>query len=89
MVSTIEPGWFVSLETVQQVKRFFKIIAGFTLLALGILMLVTPGPGWLTILGGLALLAAEFVWARRLLNKLKSQTERIRATILPSWTSKG
>ena len=49
-----------------------KIIAGFTLLLVGIVMLVTPGPGWVVILGGLAMLAAEFVWARRLLDRLKS-----------------
>lgn len=71
-------------QTVQQVKRFFKILAGFTLLGAGAIMLVTPGPGWLAIAGGLALLAAEFVWARRLLNALKSQGERLRDAILPS-----
>ena len=43
----------MSLETVQQVKRFFKILAGFTLLLVGVVMLVTPGPGWAAIIGGL------------------------------------
>jgi uncharacterized protein (TIGR02611 family) len=79
----------VFLETVQQAKRFFKILAGFTLLLLGIVMLVTPGPGWLAIGFGLALLAAEFVWARRLLNRLKSEGQRLRQVILPSPQSKG
>lgn len=78
----------MSLETVQQVKRFFKILGGFTLLVVGVVMLVTPGPGWLVIIGGLAMLAAEFVWARRLLNRLKSEGERLRQTLIPSWTSK-
>ena len=36
-------------QTVQQVKRWLKIVSGFTLLAVGVVMLVTPGPGWLTI----------------------------------------
>jgi len=72
------------LKTVQQTKRFFKILMGFTLLAAGIIMLVTPGPGWLTIALGLALLAAEFVWARRLLNHLKEQGVRLRDTLRPS-----
>ena len=75
-------------EARQQIKRFFKILAGFTLLLVGVLMLVTPGPGWIAILGGLALLAAEFVWARRLLNRLKLEGERLRQTVIPSWTSK-
>jgi uncharacterized protein (TIGR02611 family) len=78
----------VSLETVQQVKRFFKILCWFTLLFVGVVMLVTPGPGWLVILGGLAMLAAEFVWERRLLDRLKSQGERLRQTVIPSWGSK-
>ncbi len=78
----------MSLETVQQVRRFFKILGGFTLLVVGIVMLVTPGPGWLVIIGGLAMLAAEFVWARRLLDRLKSQGERLRQSVIPSWHSK-
>ena len=64
-----------------QAKRYVKIVFGFTLLAIGAAMLVTPGPGWLTILLGLGLLAAEFVWARRLLARLKRQGERLRDTI--------
>jgi len=68
-------------KTVQQAKRFFIILIGFTLLLLGVLMLVTPGPGWAAIFGGLALLAAEFVWARRLLNHLKTQGVKIRDAV--------
>ena len=34
------------------------------------------------------MLAAEFVWARRLLNRLKFEGERLRQTVIPSWTSK-
>lgn len=56
-----------------------KIIFGFTLLALGIIMIVTPGPGWLTILLALGVLAAEFMWARRLLDRLKEQGTRLRS----------
>jgi tellurite resistance protein TerC len=75
-------------RTVQQAKRFVKILIGFTLLAAGVLMLVTPGPGWLTIALGLAVLAAEFVWARRLLNHLKEQGVRLRDTFRSATTSK-
>ena len=45
-------------------------------------------PGWPAIIGGLAMLAAEFVWARRLLNRLKSEGERLRQTVMPPWNSK-
>ncbi len=71
------------LKTVQQAKRFFKILIGFTLLLAGAIMVFTPGPGWLTIALGLAVLAAEFIWARRLLDHLKAQGVRIRNTIRP------
>ena len=70
---------FVSVE---QVRRVFRIVAGFTLLAVGILMLVTPGPGWLTIFLGLGLLAAEFMWARRLMDRIKREGDRIRNAVI-------
>jgi uncharacterized protein (TIGR02611 family) len=70
------------IKSFQQAKRLLKIIFGFTLLALGIVMIVTPGPGWLTIFLALGILAAEFVWARRLLNHLKEQGSRLRDAVL-------
>ena len=71
------------VRTVEQVRRAFRIVAGFTLLLVGVVMIVTPGPGWLTILLGLGVLAAEFVWARQLLDRLKKQGARIRDTVFP------
>jgi len=68
---------------VQQIKRVAKIVIGFTLLAFGIVLLVTPGPGWLVILSGLAVLAAEFLWARRLLDRLKSGAGRMASVLRP------
>ena len=71
------------VKTIQQAKRFFKILVGFTLLALGIIMVVTPGPGALTIILALGVLAAEFVWARRLLDRLKEQGVRLLYVFMP------
>ena len=65
------------LRTVEQVRRIFLVIAGFTLLLAGGVMLVTPGPGILVIFLGLGLLAAEFVWARRLMDHLKHEGGRL------------
>lgn len=70
------------VKTVQQAKRLLKIIVGFTLLALGIVMVLTPGPGALTIILALGVLAAEFVWARRLLDRVKEQGVRLRQTFV-------
>lgn len=63
-------------------KRVAVGVAGFALLAAGIVMLVVPGPGLLTIVAGLALLATEFAWAERTLEQTKrraaSAAERVR-----------
>jgi uncharacterized protein (TIGR02611 family) len=69
------------LRTVEQVRRLSRIVGGFTLLLIGIVMLVTPGPGWLVILLGLGLLAAEFVWARRLMDRIKREGQRMRSVV--------
>jgi len=44
---------------------------GFTIILIGVALLVLPGPGTLVIILGLALLGTEFVWARRLLKRVK------------------
>src|SRR5262249_5154106 len=46
-------------------------IVGATVVALGLAMLVLPGPGILVIPFGLAILATEFVWARRWLQRIR------------------
>jgi len=68
-------------RTVEQVRRFFRILAGFTLLLIGVVMLFTPGPGWLVIFLGLTLLAAEFVWARRLIEHIKREGNRLKDSV--------
>ena len=48
--------------------RLLYIVAGFTLLVAGFVMLIFPGPAFVVIPIGLALLSLEFVWAERLLD---------------------
>jgi uncharacterized protein (TIGR02611 family) len=69
------------LRTVEQVRRLFLVSAGFTLLLAGIVMLVTPAPGLPVIILGLGILAAEFVWARRLMERIKQQSWRFRDAV--------
>lgn len=69
------------VRTVDQVRRAFRVVAGFTLLLAGVVMIVTPGPGWLVIFLGLSLLAAEFIWARRLMERMKREGERVRDAV--------
>ena len=51
--------------------RIARIGAGIGLILLGLVLLVLPGPGILTIAAGLAVLATEFVWAANILDWMK------------------
>jgi uncharacterized protein (TIGR02611 family) len=62
---------------IARVKRWIRIVIGFTVLAAGVAMLVLPGPGWVTIAVALAILAGEYVWARNLLDRLKETGGKI------------
>jgi hypothetical protein len=64
-------------RAMQKTKRLLKIVFGFTLLVTGAAMLVLPGPGSLTIGLGLVVLAAEYIWARRLLKRLNEQAIKL------------
>ena len=64
------------LKTLQQAKRLIVIVAGSTVLLIGIAMIVLPGPAVIVIPVGLGVLATEFVWARKLLTKIKSTFQK-------------
>jgi tellurite resistance protein TerC len=63
---------------VAQAKRVIVIVTGFTILVVGIAMIVLPGPAVVVIPIGLAILATEFIWARKLLDTVKERIERMR-----------
>jgi len=53
-------------------SRFYRVpfaLLGFTIVLVGIAMLVLPGPGLLVMAAGLAMLALEFSWAERVLER--------------------
>jgi uncharacterized protein (TIGR02611 family) len=68
------------ITTLKIAKRWIMIVLGFTLLIFGLVLAVpgVPGPGLVVIWAGLAILAAEFVWARTLLGKFQTQGARLR-----------
>lgn len=51
--------------------RTAVLVVGATLLVLGVVMLVFPGPGWAAIILGLIVLASEFVWFNRVLHPVR------------------
>lgn len=63
-------------------KRVAVTVVGFSLIGVGLVLLVVPGPGLLLIAAGLAVLATQYTWARRALEETRkragSATQRLR-----------
>ncbi|MGH4011571.1 MAG: TIGR02611 family protein [Pseudonocardiaceae bacterium] len=59
--------------------RFWRCgvgMLGAVVLAAGIIMIPYPGPGWLIVFVGLAILGTEFAWAKRLLDHARARYDR-------------
>lgn len=54
-------------------------VIGLAVLAVGILAIPYPGPGWAIVFVGLAILATEFDWARRLLAYARGRYDAVMA----------
>ncbi|MHC1768826.1 MAG: PGPGW domain-containing protein [Verrucomicrobiia bacterium] len=67
---------FLALTTMKKVKRILIAVAGVTVLAIGTALVVLPGPAFIVIPAGLAILATEFTWARRWLRSTKNFAKR-------------
>ena len=74
----LRSGWIPNLKFL---KRIVVAIVGFTVLLLGVVMIILPGPAFIIIPLGLAILATEFVWAQRLLTKAKDYFEKQRKRV--------
>ncbi len=61
----------------RQARRLVISLIGGTLLLIGAALLLTPGPGIVVIGLGLGVLAVEFTWARRWLNRLKTEAQTV------------
>lgn len=59
-------------------KKFFIGLIGGTVLLIGVVLLVLPGPGLPIMAAGLAILATEFFWARRALRNAKGTAAKVR-----------
>ena len=59
------------VENIKVVRRVIVSVVGATVLLIGIALLVLPGPAFIVIPVGLAILATEYAWARRWLRKAR------------------
>jgi uncharacterized protein (TIGR02611 family) len=66
------PGGFL-------IWRIGITIAGVLVIAVGVVLLPLPGPGWVIIFAGLGLLATEYTWAANLLRRMRD--------LLREWTA--
>ncbi|MBI4903596.1 MAG: hypothetical protein HY820_08175 [Acidobacteria bacterium] len=62
-------------------RKTVRIISGFTLIAVGLVLAIplVPGPGFPLVLVGLALLADHFHWARRMMDWVKGKWENVKS----------
>lgn len=54
-----------------------RSVAGVVLVLLGIILVPLPGPGFLVIFAGLVVLARDYVWAQRLVDRMRARVERL------------
>jgi uncharacterized protein (TIGR02611 family) len=59
------------LDNIKVVRRVIVSVVGATVLMIGIALLVLPGPAFIVIPVGLAILATEYAWARLWLRKVR------------------
>ena len=61
----------------RQARKLVVAVIGLTVLLIGIVMMVAPGPAFIVVPCGLAILATEFVWAKRLLDYAKRRVREL------------
>ncbi|MGD1976039.1 MAG: PGPGW domain-containing protein [Gammaproteobacteria bacterium] len=57
--------------TYRQARRLVIFVVGMSVLALGVVLIITPGPAFIVIPAGLAILSIEFAWAKRFLRRVR------------------
>lgn len=71
------------IKSLKQAKRFVIAVVGFTVLLIGAVMIILPGPALVVVPAGLVILATEFVWARRLLTKAREWLRNSKGPLSP------
>lgn len=72
-------AWRRRIRSKRKVHLAYRLVVGLiggAITALGLVLIPAPGPGWLVVFLGLAILASEFEWANRLLGYARHQVGR-------------
>ncbi len=67
----------VATSSSRVARKVIVAVLGTTVLTVGVALIVLPGPAIVVIPLGLAILATEFPWARRLLRRLEQGTTQL------------
>jgi tellurite resistance protein TerC len=68
-----------AVKSFSQAKRIIVTLTGFTVIAIGVAMIVLPGPAVIVIPIGLAILATEYAWAQQLLDTVKQRIMKMKS----------
>ncbi len=74
-----DTNWRRRLASRRSVNHSYRVgvgVVGGLIVAVGLVTIPLPGPGWLTVIAGLFVLATEFTWAERLLHFTKRHVKR-------------
>jgi len=74
---------FLDVATVRTARKIVIAIIGGTITLIGIALIVLPGPAFIVIPVGLSILATEFLWAKRWLNRIRQMADRLRSKTPP------
>jgi hypothetical protein len=73
-VTAFPPGQSSPWLAYRLLRKAVIFCVGVSVVLVGVVMVVTPGPALVVIPLGLAILATEFAWAKRLLDQARAQT---------------
>lgn len=81
-MDVLKKGW---KRTPAKVRKPFVFVFGFSVVGLGMALIPLPGPGWLIVFAGFAILATEFEFAERVRDRLVGFLKKIIGYFLPTW----
>ncbi len=67
---------------IKLVRKIIVLVVGATVLLIGLVLIVMPGPAIIVIPIGLAILGTEFIWARRILKRVREEGGKLGTVIL-------
>ncbi len=68
----------MSFNSIKQIKRLIVGIIGTTILVIGLAMIILPGPAFIVIPVGLSVLATEFLWAKKIVQRFNDKIESLK-----------